>query len=101
MSTNELYLSHEISKPLSDWHATTPPASELDLAKLGYADISPNKDGGVMKLVKQKGVGTDFPISGDTVFIKYFVSLASCTPFGDCRCVKDKLTFVLGKGKKG
>lgn len=48
-----------------------PPVEGMNLQIDEEKDLSPYKDGGVVKIVKQQGVGNDFPNEGDKVTLRY------------------------------
>ncbi|KAJ3596944.1 hypothetical protein NHX12_003344 [Muraenolepis orangiensis] len=62
-------------------------------------DITPKKDGGVLKLVKTEGTGTELPMTGDKVFVHYVGTLLDGTPFDSSRDRDEKFSFELGKGQ--
>ncbi|XP_077453405.1 peptidyl-prolyl cis-trans isomerase FKBP4 [Stigmatopora argus] len=62
-------------------------------------DITPKKDGGVLKLVKREGTGTVLPMTGDKVFVHYVGTLLDGTPFDSSRDKGEKFSFDLGKGQ--
>ncbi|XP_045892859.1 peptidyl-prolyl cis-trans isomerase FKBP4 isoform X2 [Micropterus dolomieu] len=62
-------------------------------------DITPKKDGGVLKLVKREGTGTEFPMTGDKVFVHYVGTLLDGTHFDSSRDRGEKFSFELGKGQ--
>ncbi|XP_071783351.1 peptidyl-prolyl cis-trans isomerase FKBP4 [Centroberyx gerrardi] len=62
-------------------------------------DITPKKDGGVLKLVKREGTGTELPMTGDKVFVHYVGTLLDGTPFDSSRDRGEKFSFELGKGQ--
>ncbi|XP_029952359.1 peptidyl-prolyl cis-trans isomerase FKBP4 isoform X1 [Salarias fasciatus] len=62
-------------------------------------DITPKKDGGVLKLVKREGTGTELPMIGDKVYVHYVGTLVDGTVFDSSREREDKFTFELGKGQ--
>ncbi|XP_061138189.1 peptidyl-prolyl cis-trans isomerase FKBP4 [Syngnathus typhle] len=62
-------------------------------------DITPKKDGGVLKLVKREGTGKELPMTGDKVFVHYVGTLLDGTPFDSSRERGDKFIFELGKGQ--
>jgi FKBP-type peptidyl-prolyl cis-trans isomerase len=68
------------------------------LAEAGYEDVTPSKDGGVLKLVLQQGNGTDLPCADDHVFVHYEASLRNGKLFDDSRKRDRPFTFVVGKG---
>jgi len=62
-------------------------------------DITPKKDGGVLKLVKREGTGAELPMTGDKVFVHYVGTLLDGTPFDSSRDRGEKFSFELGKGQ--
>lgn len=62
-------------------------------------DITPKKDGGVLKLVKREGTGTELPMTGDKVFVHYVGTLLDGTPFDSSRERGEKFSFEIGKGQ--
>lgn len=62
-------------------------------------DITPKKDGGVLKLVKREGTGTENPMIGDKVFVHYVGTLLDGTHFDSSRDRGEKFSFELGKGQ--
>lgn len=62
-------------------------------------DISPKRDGGVLKLVKREGTGTELPMTGDKVFVHYVGTLLDGTHFDSSRDRGEKFSFELGKGQ--
>ncbi|XP_030645977.1 peptidyl-prolyl cis-trans isomerase FKBP4 [Chanos chanos] len=62
-------------------------------------DITPKKDGGVLKLIKKEGTGTELPMTGDKVFVHYVGTLLDGTQFDSSRDRGEKFSFELGKGQ--
>lgn len=62
-------------------------------------DITPKKDGGVLKLVKREGTGAELPMTGDKVFVHYVGTLLDGTPFDSSRERGEKFSFEIGKGQ--
>uniref|UniRef100_A0A8C6MDE2 peptidylprolyl isomerase n=1 Tax=Nothobranchius furzeri TaxID=105023 RepID=A0A8C6MDE2_NOTFU len=62
-------------------------------------DITPKKDGGVFKLIKREGTGTELPMTGDKVFVHYVGTLLDGTHFDSSRDRGTKFSFELGKGQ--
>lgn len=62
-------------------------------------DITPKKDGGVLKLVKREGTGTELPMTGDKVYVHYVGTLLDGTHFDSSRDRGEKFSFELGKGQ--
>jgi len=61
-------------------------------------DITPNKDGGVLKEIKQQGTGNSYPHTGDKVSVHYVGTLTDGSKFDSSRDRGDKFEFDLGKG---
>ncbi|XP_029010304.1 peptidyl-prolyl cis-trans isomerase FKBP4 isoform X2 [Betta splendens] len=62
-------------------------------------DITQKKDGGVLKLVKKEGTGTELPMTGDKVFVHYVGTLLDGTQFDSSRDRGERFSFELGKGQ--
>ncbi|XP_061577921.1 peptidyl-prolyl cis-trans isomerase FKBP4 [Cololabis saira] len=62
-------------------------------------DVTPKKDGGVVKLIKREGTGTELPMTGDKVFVHYVGTLSDGTHFDSSRDRGEKFSFELGKGQ--
>ncbi|XP_069759761.1 LOW QUALITY PROTEIN: peptidyl-prolyl cis-trans isomerase FKBP4-like [Narcine bancroftii] len=62
-------------------------------------DITPKKDGGVLKLVKKEGTGDETPMTGDKVSVHYTGVLLDGSKFDSSRDRDDYFTFDLGKGQ--
>ncbi|TWW76381.1 peptidyl-prolyl cis-trans isomerase FKBP4 isoform X1 [Takifugu flavidus] len=62
-------------------------------------DVTPKQDGGVLKLVKREGTGTELPMTGDQVFVHYEGRFLDGTLFDHSRSRNDWFSFVLGKGQ--
>lgn len=62
-------------------------------------DITPKKDGGVLKLVKREGTGTELPMLGDKVFVHFVGTFLDGTVFDSSRERAEKFSFELGKGQ--
>ncbi|XP_068595191.1 peptidyl-prolyl cis-trans isomerase FKBP4 [Brachionichthys hirsutus] len=62
-------------------------------------DITPKKDGGVLKLVKREGTGTEPPMTGDKVSVHYVGTLLDGTHFDSSRDRGERFSFELGKGQ--
>ncbi|KAK7891511.1 hypothetical protein WMY93_023474 [Mugilogobius chulae] len=61
-------------------------------------DVTPKKDGGVLKLIKREGTGEELPMTGDKVTVHYVGTLLDGTLFDSSRG-RDRFTFELGKGQ--
>ncbi|XP_069018871.1 peptidyl-prolyl cis-trans isomerase FKBP4 [Embiotoca jacksoni] len=62
-------------------------------------DITPKRDGGVLKVVKLEGTGTELPMTGDKVFVHYVGTLLDGTLFDSSRDRGEQFSFELGKGQ--
>ncbi|XP_023671870.1 peptidyl-prolyl cis-trans isomerase FKBP4-like isoform X1 [Paramormyrops kingsleyae] len=62
-------------------------------------DITLKKDGGVLKLVKKQGHGTELPMTGDKVYLHYVGTLLDGAKFDSSRDREEKFSFELGKGQ--
>ena len=63
-------------------------------------DITPNKDGGVLKEIKRPGVGEAHPLTGDKVSVHYVGTLTDGTKFDSSRDRGEYFEFNLGKGNQ-
>jgi FKBP-type peptidyl-prolyl cis-trans isomerase len=62
-------------------------------------DISPNKDGGVLKEIQKPGIGCECPLIGDHVAVSYDAMFADGSRFDSSHFQGDqKFEFILGKG---
>jgi len=78
-------------------------ASEVppELAAEGFVDVSPLKDCGVLKLVKQAGYDIDCPVVDDNVSVHYLATLADGGIQYDSSRERGKpFSFRLGKGPR-
>uniref|UniRef100_A0A0P4WFD0 peptidylprolyl isomerase n=1 Tax=Scylla olivacea TaxID=85551 RepID=A0A0P4WFD0_SCYOL len=63
-------------------------------------DITPNKDGGVLKEVLQSGEGEEGPLHGDKVYVHYVGTLLEDgSKFDSSRDRGERFSFTLGKGE--
>jgi len=71
-----------------------------ELAAEGFVDVSPSKDGGVLKLIKQAGYDTDCPVTDDNISVHYVAKLADTgVQYDSSREHGKPFTFRLGKGR--
>jgi FK506-binding protein 4/5 len=61
-------------------------------------DISPEKDGGVLKEIIKEGSGDERPLPNDKVSVHYVGTLLDGTKFDSSRDRNDRFSFDLGKG---
>jgi len=70
-----------------------------ELAPPAFVDITPSKDCGVQKLVKQAGYDTDCPVVDDNISVHYVATLADSGVQYDTSRERGKpFKFRLGKG---
>jgi len=62
-------------------------------------DITPNKDGGILKELKVTGKDVDTPWSGDKVYVHYVGQLTDGSKFDSSRDRGDKFAFNIGKNE--
>ncbi|XP_074833936.1 peptidyl-prolyl cis-trans isomerase FKBP5 isoform X2 [Carettochelys insculpta] len=62
-------------------------------------DITPNKDRGVLKIVKRPGTEDASPMIGDKVYVHYKGKLANGKKFDSSRDRNEPFIFSLGKGQ--
>ena len=73
--------------------------TENELTGPGGEDISPDKDGGVLKLIKREGTGEETPGLGSEVFVHYTGTLLNGEKFDSSRDRGDLFKFKLGEGE--
>jgi len=61
-------------------------------------DVTPEKDGGVIKEILKEGSGEEGPQAGDKVFVHYVGTLTDGSVFDSSRERDEKFSFNLGKG---
>ena len=64
----------------------------------GGVDISPEKDGGVLKKILKDGEGDECPCVGSEVFVHYTGTLLNGEKFDSSRDRDDLFSFKLGEG---
>ena len=69
-----------------------------ELCAEGFVDITPSKDGGVLKLVKQVGYDTDCPVEDDNISTHYVATFADGIQYESSREQGKPFKFRLGKG---
>ena len=63
-------------------------------------DVTLEKDGGVLKEIKQEGISDEQPPLGSSVFVHYVGTLTDGTKFDSSRDRGEKFEFTLGKGNR-
>lgn len=89
------------SEETSTVEAPVDVAAEIppELSSEGFVDVSPSKDTGVLKLVRQAGHDTDCPVVDDNISVHYVASLADGGVQYDSSRERGKpFVFRLGKG---
>jgi len=95
MSDAESQEQSNADVPVVDVPVEIPP----ELAVQGFVDITPSKDCGVLKLIKQAGYDTDCPVQDDNISVHYVATLADTgTQYESSRERAKPFTFRLGKG---
>lgn len=61
-------------------------------------DITPDKDGGVLKEIRRHGTGDSHPLTGDKVFVHYVGTLLDGTKFDSSRDRGEQFEFSIGTG---
>ena len=61
-------------------------------------DITPNKDGGILKEILTPATSDEGPCSGDNVVVHYTGTLLDGTKFDSSRDRNEKFKFEIGKG---
>jgi len=69
-----------------------------DKTSLKGEDISPTKDGGILKEIIKEGHGDERPLTNDKVYVHYVGTLLDGTKFDSSRDRNQKFDFELGKG---
>ncbi|XP_072910071.1 peptidyl-prolyl cis-trans isomerase FKBP5-like [Hemitrygon akajei] len=77
------------------------PAKEGEITELepGVEDLTPNRDRGVLKIVKKAGIDAESPMIGDKVFVHYTGTLQNGSKFDSSRDRNEQFVFDLGKGQ--
>jgi FKBP-type peptidyl-prolyl cis-trans isomerase len=93
MTANE-QSSMEVDQPIVQDSSKTEPYTPGPTA----VDLTPDKDGGVLKEIKQAGTSDETPPLGSTVYVHYTGTLTNGTKFDSSRDRGEKFKFNLGKG---
>ncbi|KAB7503024.1 Peptidyl-prolyl cis-trans isomerase FKBP4 [Armadillidium nasatum] len=72
---------------------------EIEHTETTPIDVTPNKDGGVLKEILKEGEGDESPPPGDTVTVHYVGTLQDGTKFDSSRDRGEKFEFTLAKGE--
>jgi len=62
-------------------------------------DVTPTKDGGIMKEIKVVGKGDESPWTGDKVYVHYVGTLTDGSRFDSSRDRGEQFSFNIGKGE--
>jgi len=62
-------------------------------------DVTPTKDGGIMKEIKVVGKGDESPWAGDKVYVHYVGTLTDGSRFDSSRDRGEQFSFNIGKGE--
>ncbi|VDP31672.1 unnamed protein product [Soboliphyme baturini] len=73
-------------------------ANKIDTVDCGL-DITPDKDGGVIKMIIKPGVGEAHPATGNAVYVHYVGTLLDGSQFDSSRERNQQFSFVVGKGE--
>ncbi|CAF4681235.1 unnamed protein product, partial [Rotaria socialis] len=75
-----------------------PPTETNEQTAIKGEDISPAKDGGVIKEIIKEGHGDERPLTNDKVYVHYVGTLLDGTKFDSSRDRNQQFDFELGKG---
>ena len=84
----------EVDQPIVQESSKTEPYTPGPAA----VDLTPDKDGGVLKEIKQAGISDETPPLGSSVYVHYTGTLTNGTKFDSSRDRGEKFKFNLGKG---
>ena len=73
--------------------------TEMDTAADNGIDVSPDKDGGILKKILKEGVGDECPGEGSEVFVHYTGTLLSGEKFDSSKDRDQLFSFKLGEGE--
>ena len=73
--------------------------SDHEVDKDGWSDVTPSKDGGVMKKVTSEGSGWETPEKGAEVTVHYTGTLEDGSKFDSSRDRDEPFKFKLGEGQ--
>ncbi|CAF1612912.1 unnamed protein product [Rotaria magnacalcarata] len=75
-----------------------PPTETNEQTTIKGEDISPAKDGGIIKEIIKEGHGDERPLTNDKVYVHYVGTLLDGTKFDSSRDRNQQFDFELGKG---
>ncbi|CAF1359469.1 unnamed protein product [Rotaria sordida] len=75
------------------------PSNEEEQIQLKGEDISPNRDGCLLKEIVRQGVDNEKPMFDDTVYIHYIGTLLDGTVFENTRERNEKVSFNFDRGE--
>lgn len=73
--------------------------TEMQTQSQDGIDVSPDKDGGVLKKILKEGEGDACPGAGSEVFVHYTGTLLSGEKFDSSKDRDELFSFKLGEGK--
>jgi len=85
----------ESENPTKDYSATSNETSKASKVQRKSADITPERDKGILKEIQRQGTGDEYPLKGDTVYVHYIGRLEDGTEFDSSRKGSSKFQLVL------
>uniref|UniRef100_A0A8R1XZE7 peptidylprolyl isomerase n=1 Tax=Onchocerca volvulus TaxID=6282 RepID=A0A8R1XZE7_ONCVO len=74
-------------------------SEHFNMAAVDGIDITPEKNGGVLKKILVEGVGEHHPSKGDSVYVHYVGTLENGEQFDSSRDRSEPFNFTLGNGQ--